>query len=102
MNINKDAGQILNVPDLYIIDDYINDDDLNDHRDEILERMRMAVDEINAAAAHILTELYFEAAAPFTGTQFPKSFTLRTSDYHDILSDALNSLRRNGFFVDSE
>lgn len=98
--ITTSAGTYLGLPDLDIIDDYMTDDELLDHRDQILLLMRTAVQEIKDAASHILVDLYYEAAAHHGGhLNAPKSFTLRTSDYHDYLNDALNNLREQGFFT---
>lgn len=102
-NITTTAGDYLGHKDLDILDDYMTDDDLLEHRDQILTLMRAATNEIDNAVSNILTELYFEAAAHYGRyCQATKSFSLRTCEYHDFLNDALLSLRKQGFFIDAK
>ena len=99
--IDTSSGAYLGRPDLDIIDDYMVDDDLIDQRDQILALMKTAVQEIENAASRILIELYHEAAAHYGGhCEAPKSFSLRTCEYHDFLNDALLQLLKQGFFID--
>ena len=93
------AAQYIGCKDFDIIDDMIYDDKLEAHREEIYAKIKMAYDELHAAAIRMAIELYGEAAAWHKDdARVCESFTLRTSEMHELLSDALLNLRNDGFF----
>lgn len=94
------AGEILGEKDFDILDDFIVDDEVEEYRDEILERMHLAIDVINSASYNMIIELYHLAAETVDASRNDKvqDFDLRVSEVRRHLDDALYSLQKNGFF----
>lgn len=93
------AGEYLHCRDLDIIDDFISDDELDDHRDELLAKMHVAAEQIEHTALQMILDLYHHAAAAYQpDAHICKDFDLRMSDVRQHLDDALDHLRNIGFF----
>jgi len=96
--ITCSAAEYLGILDLGRIDDYISASDLTDHRDEILRRMRLAVQVINGAAVGILEDLYDFAAEHHSDLTVSGDLARRTSALYNHLDDAIAELHDLGFF----